>query len=254
MPDLTRSLTIIEQEDPYSTSPVVVLLNNTSYDGINPYNNQPVPQSVPFNKRSVYVQELPQVGSTEIWEIVNLSPDTHPVHIHLIQFQLLNRQPFYYGNTVPPFTCPGSYRDLYETLWDNYPNRPDTVPPGTVYAYGPPLPYLSTPKLGGNPDVTPYLLGDPVPCDPNEYGWKDTIKMMPGTVTRLVVRWAPQDIPVGDVLAGQNRFPFDPTATIGEHDCFGYPGGSGYVWHCHIIDHEDNMMMRPFEVRKHAQR
>lgn len=254
VPDLTRSLTLIEQEDPYSTAPVVVTLNNTSYDGTNPYNNKPVADSRPFNKRSVYVTELPQVGSTEIWEIVNMTPDTHPLHIHLIQFQLLNRQPYYVGNTVPPFTCENSYRDLYETLWDNYPNRPEGVPPGTVYTNGSPLSYLSTAKLGGNPDVTPYLLESPIPGDPNEYGWKDTIKMHPGTVTRLVTRWAPQPIPVGDVTAGQNMYQFDPTTTLGQHDSFGYPGGSGYVWHCHILDHEDNMMMRPFEVRNQAQR
>ncbi|MBS0654530.1 MAG: multicopper oxidase domain-containing protein [Verrucomicrobia bacterium] len=252
-PNLTRSLVLIEQEDPYSTAPVVVLLNNTSYDGLNPYNTQPVPDSHPFNKKSVWVTELPQVGATEIWEIVNMTPDAHPIHIHLIEFQILNRQPYYVGNIVPPFTCPDSYRDLYESLWSSYPNPPTTVPPGTVYSYGSPLPYLSTPKLGGNPDVTPFLIGSPITCDPNEYGWKDTIKMFPNTVTRLVVRFAPQTVPVGDT-AGKNFFAFDPTTTIGEHDRFGYPGGSGYVWHCHILDHEDNMMMRPYMVRKHAQR
>lgn len=254
-PDLTRSLVLIEQEDPYSTAPVVVLCNNTSYNGRNPYNNQPVPDSVPYNNGSIFVTEIPQVGSTEIWELINLTPDAHPIHIHLIQFQLINRQPFFYGNTVPPFTCAGSYRDLYETLWNKYPNRPTTVPPGTVYAYGPPLPYLSTKKLGGNPDVTPFLIGDPVAPDPNEFGWKDTIKIFPGTVTRLAVRWAPQDIPVDGVKAGENRFPFDPTAGLDvKKDTFGYPGGSGYVWHCHIVDHEDNMMMRPFKLSNQSQK
>ncbi len=252
VPNLTRRLTLIEQEDPYSTAPVVVLLNNTSYDGRNPYNNQPVPDSVPYNNGSVYVTELPQVGATEIWEIVNMTPDAHPIHIHLIQFQILSRQPYYVGNIVPPFTCLDSYRDLYENLWDHYPNRPGTVPPGTVYSYGSPLPYLSTTKLGGNPDVTPYLQGSIIPCDPNEYGWKDTVKMFPNTVTRLVVRFAPQHVPVNN-RAGINFFEFDPTATLGQKDCFGYPGGSGYVWHCHILDHEDNMMMRPFIVRNQAQ-
>ena len=251
-PNITRSLVLIEQEDPYSTAPVVVLLNNTSYDGLNPYNDQAVPDSVPFNKGSIYVTELPQVGATEIWEIINMTPDAHPIHIHLIQFQILNRQVYYTGNIVPPFTCTDSYRDLYEALWVDYPNVPETVPPGTVYSYGSPLPYLSTPKLGGNPDVTPYLLGAPFPCDPNEYGWKDTIKMFPNTVTRLVVRFAPQTVPIGNT-AGKNFFQFDPTTTLGQRDKFGYPGGSGYVWHCHILDHEDNMMMRPYEVRKQAQ-
>ena len=243
VPNLTRSLVLIEQEDPYSTAPVVVLCNNTSYNGRNPYNNKRVGDSVPYCKKSLFVTELPQVGSTEIWEIVNLTPDTHPIHIHLIQFQLMNRQPFYLGNTVPPFICAGSYRNLYENLWGLYPKRPEGVPPGTVYAYGPPLPYLSTPKLGGNPDVTPFLIGNPIPPDPNEYGWKDTIKMNPGTVTRLVVRWANQEVPVGGVAPGENTFPFDPTDKR----------SGTYVWHCHILDHEDNMMMRPFALRKEAQ-
>lgn len=252
VPNLTRRLVLIEQEDPYSTAPVVVLVNNTSYDGRNPYNNEVVPDSVPYNNGTLYITELPQVGATEIWEIVNMTPDAHPMHIHLIQFQVLNRQVYYVGNIVPPFTCKGSYRDLYEKLWDAYPNRPSTVPPGTVYTYGSPLSYLSTPELGGNPDVTPYLIGSPFPCDPNEYGWKDTIKMFPNTVTRVVMRFTPQNVPIGDT-AGKNFFAFDPTTTLGEHDKWGYPGGSGYVWHCHIIDHEDNMMMRPFAVRNQAQ-
>jgi FtsP/CotA-like multicopper oxidase with cupredoxin domain len=252
VPNLTRSLTLIEQEDPYSTAPVVVLVNNTSYNGLNPYNNQAVPDSVPFNNGSIYVTELPQVGATEIWEIINMTPDAHPIHIHLIQFQVLNRQTYYVGNIVPPFTCPNSYRDLYESLWAHRSDLPSTVPPGTVYSYGSPLSYLSTPQLGGNPNVTPFLQGPAFPCDPNEYGWKDTIKVFPNTVTRLVVRFAPQDVPIGNT-AGKNFFEFDPTATLGECDSFGYPGGGGYVWHCHILDHEDNMMMRPFIVRKKAQ-
>jgi len=255
VPNLTRSLVLIEQEDPYSTAPVVVLCNNTSYNGLNPYNNEPASDSVPYNNGSIYVTEIPQVGSTEIWEIVNLTPDAHPIHIHLIQFQLVNRQVFYVGNIVPPFTCPGSYRDLYETAWDNYPTPPDGVPPGTVYTYGSPLSYLNTLKLGGNPDVTPFLMGAPIAPDPNECGWKDTLKMYPGTVTRLAIRWAPQIIPVGEVSAGENFFAFDPTATLGvKKDKFGYPGGSGYVWHCHILDHEDNMMMRPFQLSNQPQR
>lgn len=252
-PNLTRSLVLIEQEDPYSTAPVVVLCNNTTYDGINPYTNEPLPDSVPYNNGSIYVTEIPQVGSTEIWEIVNLTPDAHPIHIHLIQFQVLNRQVFNIGNIVPPFTCNPSYRlNAYEAAW---PPTDLPVPPGTIYSYGPPFRYLSTPKLGGNPDVDPYLVGNPFPADPNELYWKDTIKMFPGTVTRLVVRWAPQSIPISGVSAGQNKFPFDPTATIGvKNDGFGYPGGSGYVWHCHIVDHEDNMMMRPIKLSNSAQR
>ena len=79
--------------------------------------------------------------------------------------------------------------------------------------------------------------------------------MFPGTVTRIVVRFSPQTYPIDEMYPGQNGFAFDPTATLGvKDDGFGYPGGSGYVWHCHIADHEDNMMMRPFQVSNTAQR
>ena len=57
--------------------------------------------------------------------------------------------------------------------------------------------------------------------------------MNPGEVTRIAVRFAPTDTPA-KVLNAQ--FPFDVTK------------GRGYVWHCHIIDHEDNEMMRPYNV------
>ena len=40
------------------------------------------------------VTEKPRVGSLEVWEIMNLADDHHPIHLHLIQFQALNRQAF----------------------------------------------------------------------------------------------------------------------------------------------------------------
>jgi spore coat protein A len=58
--------------------------------------------------------------------------------------------------------------------------------------------------------------GAAVPPDPNEMGWKDTVRADPHMVTRIIV-------------------PFE-----------GYTGR--YVWHCHVLEHEDNEMMRPFEV------
>ena len=70
-------------------------------------------------------------------------------------------------------------------------------------------------------------------------GWKDTAIMYPGEVTRIAVRWATTDIPVGGVAVGTNTYPFDPTDL---------KGPVGYVWHCHIIDHEDNEMMRNYVV------
>lgn len=83
--------------------------------------------------------------------------------------------------------------------------------------------------------VEPYLLDGPI-CPPaHEDGWKDTIQAYPGQVTTVRVRFAPQD--VIESKPGENLFPFDPAEE------------PGYVWHCHIIDHEDNEMMRPYEVR-----
>jgi FtsP/CotA-like multicopper oxidase with cupredoxin domain len=242
--DNTRRLVLIEQEDPDTGAPVKVLINDTRYDGTAPMgmfpwqNGHPIPESIPFNNGTINVTEIPQVGATEVWEFVNLTPDAHPIHIHLIQFQVMNRQVFNVGDVVPPFVTAPSYRlNAYEAAWGGG---------GTKYGNGPPLDYLKTNPMGGNPDVTPYLIGKPIPPDPNEAGWKDTLKMYPGTVTRLVTRWAPQDVAVGQVRAGQNRFAFDPTATLGTTDGFGFPGGPGYMVHCHILDHEDNDMMRPY--------
>ena len=119
--------------------------------------------------------------------------------------------------------------------------------PAGVYipAFGPPLDYNTgnARALGGNPDIAAkdkrgkflYLKGTFTPPLPQEAGWKDTVVMYPGQVTRIAVRWAPTDIPAS-TLPAQANFPFDPN------------GGHGYVWHCHIVDHEDNEMMRPDEV------
>jgi FtsP/CotA-like multicopper oxidase with cupredoxin domain len=67
-----------------------------------------------------------------------------------------------------------------------------------------------------------------------EAAWKDTILMHPGEVTRILVKVCPQDI--ANPVVGHNYFPFDPTAD------------PGYLWHCHILEHEENDMMRPFMV------
>jgi FtsP/CotA-like multicopper oxidase with cupredoxin domain len=230
--DRTRDLILVEMEG--EGGPLGVLLNNSHWHGNRQGTDPPVP--IPgsiSNGKGVLSTENPQVGATEIWEVANLSEDAHPIHIHLIQFQIINRQDF--------------DRDAYRAAWDaTFPGGTfggETFPPGTyIPGFGPPRDYL-TPNaagaIGGNLAFTPFLQGTPTPPAANEAGWMDTVVMPPLTITRIAARWAPQAVPVANVRAGQDLFPFDPTT-----------GGPGYAWHCHILDHEDNEMMRPYLVRK----
>jgi FtsP/CotA-like multicopper oxidase with cupredoxin domain len=153
------------------------------------------------------ISETPRVGSTEEWVIANLTADSHPIHLHLVQFQLLDRQ---------YFDAAG-----YMKKWEE------------VNGMAPLMhPTIEVP-------VESFLSPDgPIKPDDNELGWKDTIRMNPNQVTRIRVRFAPQDVPSGCVVQGENLFPFDPTTE------------PGYVWHCHILDHEDNEMMRPYKLMK----
>jgi spore coat protein A, manganese oxidase len=141
----TRPLTLVEVDD-LVQRPVTMLLNNTHW-------NMPVTES-------------PVLDSTEIWELINTTDDAHPIHLHLVRFQILDRKSF------------------------------------DVAAY------WSTGQV--------KYLGPAVPPEPGEAGWKDTVRADPGMVTRIIARFE------------------------------GFTGR--YVWHCHILEHEDNEMMRPFEV------
>ena len=184
IPDsLQRILTLNEVMGPNGT-PVTVLLNGLKW--------------------SAPITELPIVGSTEEWVIANLTADTHPIHLHLVQFQLFNRQNF---NAME-----------YMSKWEEINGIPPLDHPTVI------LPIES------------YLDGAPIEPDDNEKGWKDTIKMNPNQVTRILVRFAPQDVAPSNVKPGENLYSFNPTL------------GPGYVWHCHILDHEDNEMMRPYKV------
>ena len=193
---------------------------------------QPIPGFTPDGSGN-YVSERPNEGDTEVWEIVNLTADAHPIHLHLVQLQIVNRQSF---NTN---RYNAAYAAAFPTGYDYVAGA--NVGPG-VYtpAFGPPLSYepnlQSGGKHGGNPDITPYLQGPAMPPAAYEAGWKDTVITYPGQVTRIVVRWAPTDKAV-DADADELVYPFNPD------------GGHGYVWHCHIIDHEDNEMMRPDVVQ-----
>jgi FtsP/CotA-like multicopper oxidase with cupredoxin domain len=218
-PDVRRQLVLVEIEG--GGGPVEVLVNNSHFDGLEENTGNPIPGATLVNGN--YATELPTVGATELWEIINTTADAHPIHVHLIQFQLVNRQAF---NVT-------QYRGLYDSLF-----------PGGAFipGFGPPLNY-NTPNadgaIGGNPAVTPFLPDGNIQLPlPEESGWKDTLKMYPGQVTRIVVRFAPQANLAGTTHKGTNYFPFDPTT------------GPGYMVHCHILDHEDNEMMRPYNLKK----
>ena len=122
------------------------------------------------------VTEDPKAGSTEIWSFANTTGDVHPMHSHLVRFQVLDRQPF----DVKNFQATGQLR----------------------------------------------ISGRPLPPEANERpAWKDTVKAYPGYVTRVIQRF---DLPPGTLVTPGQRF--------------------RYVWHCHILEHEDNEMMRPYDV------
>ena len=204
--DRTRDLILVEVEG--DGGPLEVLLNNSHWNGNREGTTTAIPGSV-SNGRGLNSTENPREGSTEVWEIANLTEDAHPIHVHLIQFQVINRQTF--------------DRDGYRAAWDaTFPGgtfNGITYPPGTyIPGFGPPRNYLTANTagaIGGNIAFTPFLQGTPTPPPADEAGWKDTIKMLPFTITRIAIRWAPQNVPAGGVVAGQNLFPFDPTNAAG---------------------------------------
>ncbi len=148
------------------------------------------------------VSEKPKLGTTEEWIIVNPTADTHPIHLHLTQFQLVSRQKI----------------DVKKYAADWLAQQSDSVM----------MPPWSNSYMPTELAIGMYLKGKPSPAPANEQGWKDTVQMNPGEVTVIRVKFGPID--------GSASYPFDATS------------GPGYVWHCHILDHEDNEMMRPYEV------
>ncbi len=111
------------------------------------------------------VTETVQLGTSEKWRFINTTDDAHPMHLHLVQFQILHRQGF----------------------------NPISFEKGNL-----------------------EFAGAPRPPAPNEAGWKDTAVVNPREVLTLLIRFE------------------------------GYTGR--YVFHCHMLEHEDNDMMRPYVV------
>lgn len=123
--------------------------------------------------------EIIPAGTREVWEIVNTTGDTHPMHFHLVNVQILSRQAF---------------------------------------------------SLKGYAGGVPNYQGQLMAPDPNELGWKETVRMNPGEVTRIHIKF---DLPTA--------LPFTVVPSP-------RTGGNEYVWHCHILEHEEHDMMRPLIV------
>ena len=143
------------------------------------------------------VSETPELGATEDWLIVNPTMDAHPIHIHLVQFQLVQRQ---------QLSALASYADEWLSINGQPPFNHPTK---------------------NVPSLSNYLYTSKTYPQPQEQCWKDTIIVNSGEVVTIRVRFAQQD---------GSSFPFDATA------------GPGYVWHCHLLEHEDNEMMRPYKL------
>lgn len=147
------------------------------------------PTEVRLNQKyfSEPVDETPKVGTSEIWQFINLTVDAHPMHMHLVKFQVVNRQNF----------DAAAYTTDY-LAW---------VAAGRVPA--------------SKPVLANYLSGAPLPPAPEESGWKDTAKAYPGQILRVI-----------------SKFDLPPKVSL----------PADYVYHCHILEHEENEMMRPFQV------
>jgi spore coat protein A len=135
------------------------------------------------------VEEKPVLGSYETWQFINMKTGAHPIHIHLIQFQVLHRRPF---NAV-----------LYAAAIT-------AANPGLLPGQGYPV----------QPDVTPFYSGPAVPVTGTiDDGWKDTVRVPGGApisfVTTVLIHFGPQ-------YPGKTAFPFDarittPTSTYVYH-------------------------------------
>jgi spore coat protein A, manganese oxidase len=137
------------------------------------------PDGAPYESK---FEERVAKDDIEVWEIYNRSEDVHPMHFHLVNVQVINRQRF------------------------------DPT------------------------DRTFQLSGDPIPAPADELGWKETVKMYPATVTRVIMKFEVPEIVTkkGKVI----KTPPSPRT-----------GGNEYVWHCHILEHEEHDMMHALVVK-----
>src|SRR6202048_52789 len=123
------------------------------------------------------VSETPALGTTEIWEITDTTPDTHPIHVHLVQFNLLDRQEF----DKPAYLA--AYNQLNGGGYLPGPNPSCPVMTNPVSPPG----MANAPQLV--PDATPYLRGPRILPAANEAGWKDSVRVKEHTVSRFLIRF-----------------------------------------------------------------
>jgi spore coat protein A len=138
------------------------------------------------------IEDFVKEGSTEIWNYVNLTEDAHPMHPHLIKFQVLGRIPLDVAG--------------YEAAW---------------FAW-----MAAGRDPGTKPQALNYATGSRQAPGADEIGWKDTVKASVGMITQIVAKF---DVP--------------PESQVGNS------GSYEYVHHCHILEHEENEMMRPYAVQ-----
>ncbi|KAA8529073.1 hypothetical protein F0562_033439 [Nyssa sinensis] len=136
------------------------------------------------------VTETPKTGTTEVWNVINLTEDNHPLHIHLGLFVVLDQTEL---KNVDEF------RDCMLKINDAIKCQ-----------------------------ISKYARGKKLNVPAHEKGWKNVYKMTPGYVTKILLRFS--------YIHSNESYPFDATAE------------PGYVYHCHILDHEDNVMMRPLKL------
>ena len=193
---VTRRLGLFEGEDDFGRlqASLGVAENTTDIDG----------NSVMYGPQEwdEPITEDPVLGSTEIWEVYNFTEDAHPIHVHLVQFQVLEKHKIWFqdenGDGVPDDRNGDgdlNYATIDEALCDE----------SGAFDWS----QFST-DAG---DV--LILDDPIPLAPEEQGAQDTVWVGPGEMVSEIME-------------------------------FDRPGE--YVWHCHILSHEDHEMMRPYEV------
>ncbi len=135
-------------------------------------------------------------GQVEVWKLINLSADTHPVHLHLTAVQVLGR--------VQASTERGSVPDPDTLDWlDVDPQHPEANP-------------------------VRVTLDHDVEITSADRAWKDVVRVDPGEIVKIAV-------PFGVLDPATNTFA--PTGLLGR-----------YMYHCHILEHEDHDMMRHFWV------